>query len=166
MRYELLLQPPEPQAPYDPAAVDGALEQRGATRRPDGVRVWRLPAGELEAAVLSEGGRPVATELRIPLSGNLDLPRAALLAAAELAEQVGLRVVDPQLARAVTARDEGAVADQYLRTAQYAGRYAGVSDAVLASFTPEAEGLKPGTKVLLAVLGLAALGWLLLDALS
>ena len=59
------------------------------------------------------------------------------------------------------------VADQYLRTAQYAGQYAGVSSAVLASYgTLESdEGMKPGTKVLLAIVAFFGAMYLIVEKL-
>ncbi len=58
------------------------------------------------------------------------------------------------------------MADQYFRTAQYAGRYAGVSEAVIASYgAAEPEGLKPGTKVMLAIFAFLAGLYFLADKL-
>ncbi len=153
MRYELLLQPREVGAAYDPAVIDKALHEKGATALPDGSRNWRLKSGDVTVRTLIEGGKPIATELKVPLSDRLDLIRELVVEGVALAEVQGLRLVDPQLAKTLTLNDEGLVADQYLRTAQYAGRYAGVSEAVIASFgTAEPEGLKPGTKVLLGII--------------
>ena len=153
MRYELLIQPKEPGAAYDPATLDQVLHQRGVTALPDGSRNWRLKGGDVEVRTLIEGGKPIATELKVPLSDRLDLIRELVVEGVALAEGQGLRVVDPQLAKSITLNDEGLVADQYFRTAQYAGRYAGVSEAVIASFgAAEPEGLKPGVKVLLAII--------------
>lgn len=157
MRYELLIQPKEPGAVYDPAVVDRLLHERGTTALPDGSRNWRLKAGDVSVRTLVEGGKPVATELRVPLSDRLDLIRELVVVGAELAASAGSRLVDPQLAKSVTLNDEGIVADSYLRTAQYAGRYAGVSEAIIASYgAAEPEGLKPGTKVLLAIIAFLA----------
>jgi hypothetical protein len=157
MRYELLLQPKEVGAVYDPAVTDKALHEKGATALPDGSRNWRLKSGDVEVRTLIEGGKPIATELRVHLSDRLDLIRELVVEGVALAEAQSLRVVDPQLAKTLTLNDEGLVADQYLRTAQYAGQYAGVSEAIIASYgAAEPEGLKPGTKVMLAIIAFLA----------
>ncbi len=157
MRYELLLQPKEVGAVYDPVRVDQALHERGATALPDGSRSWRLKSGDVTVRTLIEGGKPIATELKVPLSDRLDLIRELVVEGVTLAQGQGLRLVDPQLAKTLSLNDEGLVADQYFRTAQYAGRYAGVSEAVIASFgAQEPEGLKPGTKVLLGIIAFLA----------
>ena len=59
------------------------------------------------------------------------------------------------------------MADQYLRTAQYAGQYAGVSSAVLASYgtAEQDEGMKAGTKVLLAIVGFFVVMYLVIEKL-
>ncbi len=163
MRYELLLQPPEPGAPFDPSPVEQALEARGATVRPDGARVWTLPAGEVEVRRLLEGAQARACELRIPLSEKLDLVRALVVESAELAQQTGTRLMDPQLGRDIGPKDEGVVAEQFLRTARYAGEMMGLPEAVAASFAPPDEGLKPGTKVALGLLAVGAFVWLLVE---
>ena len=153
MRYELLLQPKEVGAPYDPAPVEKALVEKGATAEPDGSRNWRLKSGDVTVRTLIEGGKPIATERKVPRSDRLDLIRELGVEGRALAAAQGVRLVDPLLAKTLTLNDEGLVADQYFRTAQYAGRYAGVSEAVIASFgSAEPEGLKPGTKVLLAII--------------
>ena len=112
--------------------------------------------------LLIEGGKPIATELRIDLSDKLDLIRAVVLEGVVLAETAGGRLVDPQLAKTLTANDEGMVADQYFRTAQYAGQYAGVSTAVLAGYgkANTEEGMKAGTKVMLAIIAFFAVLYL------
>ncbi len=157
MRYELLIQSKEPGAPYDPAVVDRLLHERGATALPDGSRNWRLKSGDVAVRTLIEGGKPIATELRVPLSDRLELIRELVVVGSELAAAADSRLVDPQLAKSVSLNDEGMVADQYLRTAQYAGRYAGVSEAIIASYgASDPEGLKPGTKVLLAIIAFLA----------
>jgi hypothetical protein len=153
MRYELLIQPKEPGAAYDPAAVDRLLHERGATALPDGSRNWRLKSGDVTVRTLVEGGKPVATELKVPLSDRLDLIRELVVEGVGVAQAAGARLVDPQLAKSLTLNDDGIVADQYFRTAQYAGQYAGVSEAIIASYgEAEQGGLKAGTKVLLAII--------------
>ncbi len=153
MRYELLVQPQEPNVPWDPAAFDLLLHQKGTTPNPDGTRTWRLKHGEVQVRLLIEAGKPIATELRVELSDRLDLIRELVVEGVALAATAGARVVDPQLSKTLIATDDGLVADQYLRTAQYAGQYAGVSSAVIASYgrIEEDEGFKPGTKLAIAI---------------
>jgi hypothetical protein len=154
MKYEFLLQPREVGQPYAPELVDSALAGRGVTQRPDGVWVWRMTAGEIEARHLLENGKAIATELKVPFSDKPDLVRQAVEEATAMAESVGLRVIDPQLNRTLTGRDAEAVAEEFMRNARYAGEYMGVSEALGASYTPKQEdqGLKPQTKILLAAI--------------
>lgn len=165
MRYELLVQPKEPGTPWDPAAFDKLVHDKGAFPNPDGSRTWRLKAGDVQVRLLIEGGKPIATELRVELSDKLELIRELVVEGVAVATLAEARLVDPQLSKTLTANDEGLVADQYLRTAQYAGQYAGVSTAVLASYgAAEAdEGMKPGTKVLLAIVAFFTAMYLVIE---
>ena len=165
MRYELLVQPAEPNTPWDPAAFDKVLHDRGAFANADGSRTWRLKAGDVQVRLLIEGGKPIATELRVELSDRLDTIRELVVEGCAIAETISARIVDPQLSKNLTAKDEGLVADQYLRTAQYAGQYAGVSTAVIASYgaAPDDEGMKPGTKVLLGIVAFCAIIYFLVE---
>jgi hypothetical protein len=165
VRYELLLQTMVPGTPYDSARVDVLLSERGAAARPDGVRIWRLKAGEVEVGTLREGGQIVATELRVPLSDRTELVRELVEEAAALAAAAELRLVDPQLGRTLSANDGGAVADQFLRTARYAGEMLGVPEAVAASYAPPPEGMSSTTKAFLGLGILLLFLYLLVDAL-
>ncbi len=167
MRYELLIQPKEPGTPWDPAPFDQLIHARGAFANADGTRTWRLKAGDVQVRLLIEGGKPIATELRVELSDKLETIRELVVEASAIAETSNARVVDPQLSKTITSKDEGLVADQYLRTAQYAGQYAGVSTAVIASYgsAEQDEGMKPGTKVLLALTGFFVLVYFLVEKL-
>jgi hypothetical protein len=140
-----------PGTPYDSARVDALLSERGATARPDGMRIWRLKSGDVEVGELREGGQVVATELRVPLSDKLDLIREAVEEGATLAQAAEVRLIDPQLGRSLTANDSGAVADQFLRTARYAGEMMGLSEALAASYAAPPEGMPAGLKVLLGI---------------
>ncbi len=161
MRYELLLQA-EAGVPYDPSRVDAALATRGAVEK-NGVRTWRLESVEVEVRPLVEGGRLIATELRLPLSAKLDGVRELVVEGCELAAEAGVKLFDPQLAKVLTPADEGLVSDQFLRNARWAGEYLGVSEAVDQSFAPVETGLKPGTKVMLGVIGFIVVLYLLVD---
>ena len=164
MRYDILLQPKEPGTPYDPAPVETLLTARGAKDQPDGSKLWRLKNGEVEARRLLENGVPMATELKVELTDKTDLIRELVHEAVQLANDAGVRAVDPSLSKTLTASDDGLVADSYFRTARYAGEYLGVSTAVMASYgTGEPEGLKPGTKVLLGIAGFFFVMYLLFE---
>jgi hypothetical protein len=154
-----------PGTPYDSARVDALLTERGATARPDGMRVWRLKHGDVEVGELRENGQVVATELRVPLSDKLELIREAVEEGATLAQAAEARLVDPQLGRPLSANESGASADQFLRTARYAGEMMGLSEAVAASYAAQPEGLPAGAKVLIGIVA-ALLGlYFLVDVL-
>ncbi|WP_224365171.1 hypothetical protein [Hyalangium versicolor] len=133
--------------------MDALLAEKGAFARPDGQRIWRLKHGDVEVGTLREGGQVIATELRVGLSDKTDLVREVVEEAAALAASAEARLVDPQLGKQLSANDSGAVADQFLRTARYAGEMMGVSEAVAASYAPPPEGLPTGLKVLLLIGG-------------
>ncbi|MFY2560792.1 hypothetical protein ACN469_24520 [Corallococcus terminator] len=158
MRYELLLQTMTPGTPYEAARVDDLLSEKRVTVRPDGNRLWHFQNGDVEVGVLREGGRVVATELRIPLAERSDLVREVVVEAARLASKAGARLVDPQLGRSLVASDEGMVADQYMRTVRYAGGSSGASETMgSATYTPLTtegpRGFQPGAKFFLIAIG-------------
>lgn len=157
MTYDLLLQSMTAGVPYDPAPAEAAFEAKGATLQPDGSRRLRLKHGDVELRRLVEAGAVMATEVRVPISDRADLLREAFVETVNLASSLGLKVVDPQLARSVVLNDESAAADAFLRTADYAGRYSGVSAAVPANFGQLEPALKPGTKlaIILGAIGIA-----------
>jgi hypothetical protein len=154
-----------PGTPYDSARVDVLLAEKGTIVLPSGLRVWRLKNGDVELGALREGGQLIATELRIPLSDKTELIREVVEEGAALAAAAEVRLVDPQLGRQLSANDSGAVADQYLRTARYAGEMMGVSEAVAASYGPPPEGIPTGFKVLALLGGGLFLLYLLVDSL-
>lgn len=154
-----------PGTPYDSARVDALLSERGVIARPDGQRIWRLKSGDVEVGVVRENGEIIATELRVPLSDKLELVREVVEEGAALAAAAEARLIDPQLGRSLTANDSGAVADQFLRTARYAGEMMGVSEAVAASYEAPPEGMPVGFKVLLALAGGGFLLYLLVNSL-
>ncbi|MBK7865280.1 MAG: hypothetical protein IPJ65_43105, partial [Archangiaceae bacterium] len=90
--------------------------------------------------------------------------RELVVEAVQLANDAGVRAVDPSLSKTLSANDDGLVADSYFRTAKYAGEYLGVSSAVMASWGQgEPEGMKPGTKVLLGIVGFFVVLYLLIE---
>lgn len=152
MRYELLLQPKDVGAPYDAAPIEALLTARGAKDQPDGSKIWRLKNGDVEVRRLLENGVPMATELKVELTDKTELIRELVAEVVQLANDAGVRAVDPALSKTLHGNDDGLVADSYLRAARYAGEYLGVSSAVLASYgSAEPEGMKPGTKVMLGI---------------
>jgi Asp-tRNA(Asn)/Glu-tRNA(Gln) amidotransferase A subunit family amidase len=165
VRYELLLQAKGPGLPYEEEKVERLLAERKLRVAADGTRLWPLASGDVEVRPLQEGGETVATVIRIPLSAKPELVRHAVEAACELAKEAGASVVDPQLARSLSAADADAVADQYLANARYAGEMLGVSEALEASFAAPQEGLQPSTKRLLMIVGGVIVAWLVLERL-
>jgi len=134
MKYELIYQASEAGQPFDPAAVEQQLAARGAAQRPDGAWVWKLPPGEVELFRVLENGACVGVDLKVPLTEKTELVRAAVSEGALLAVAAGVRLVDPHLNKTLGPLDGELVADEYLRTARYAGEYLGVPEAVHASF--------------------------------
>ena len=166
--YDFLLQPVEVGAPLALEPVEAALTERGATRRGDGAWVWAFPRGEVVGLPVREGEQLVAFELKVPLKDTTDLVASVLQAAAALADALGLRLLDPQLNRAVKFDQEDAVGEAYLRSARYAGEYLGVSDALgatsLVAPPPDSSGV--GLRILLALLVFGVVLFLTFRALS
>ncbi|HZI06498.1 MAG TPA: hypothetical protein VEZ71_20885 [Archangium sp.] len=162
MRYDLLLQSMVPGTPFDSARVEALLEARGAKAQPSGARTWLLENGEVELHPLREGGQWVATEVRVPLSDRTELIREVVSKGAELAREAEVRFFDPQLGRELNTHEAGAVADQYERTARYAGEMLGLASAMPMP-TPEAEGFQPTTKLVFGAIGFFTLLYLLVD---
>jgi hypothetical protein len=130
VRYEFLLQPAVPGSPYDPEPAQAALVARGATVEPDGALHWKVAGERVEVRPLKEGGQVVATELHVPLAGDAAFVKAALEESLAVASEAGCRLFDPQLMRAPTTADAGAVALQYARTAKYAAEMVGAGDVL------------------------------------
>lgn len=136
--------------------------------RSDGDRTWRLKSGVIDVGEVREGGQVVATELRIMLTDRTELIREVVNEAAAIATLADVRLVDPQLSCVVGAMDAERVAEQYGRTARYAGEMTGLSEAIGASFPAptQSQGFQPGTKVVLGALGLFLLLYFLVSALN
>jgi hypothetical protein len=166
VRYELLWQSATPGAPYPLEAVEAALSRREVVASPDGQRRWKLARTVVELGAVREGGVQVATELRLMLSDSADPPRELVTEATVLAREAGVTLFDPQLMRALSERDADAVAEQYLRTARWAGEMLGLPEAVAASYPAvESPGMSAGLKVLLIVIGVVLVALWSLDFL-
>ncbi|MFL5320356.1 MAG: hypothetical protein ACJ790_11920 [Myxococcaceae bacterium] len=165
MRYDLLIQSADPQVPFDAAAVEKVLATKTLTTLPDGTRRWSLKNGDVDVQPLKEGGVLIATQIRVPLSDRLELIREAVVESAYVASEAKARLFDPQLTRTLTTADEAVVADQYLRTAKYAGEMMGVSEAISASFEAPREGMSVGTKVVIGLIALGILVWFVTEKL-
>lgn len=155
-----------PGTPFDSARVDALLEARGAKALPSGGREWQLENGRVEVHPLREGGQWVATEVRVPLADRTELIREVVTKVAELAQEADARCFDPQLGRALSARDDGMVADQYQRTARYAAEMLGLAEAMPMPSVTENEGFQPTTKFVLGVIGFFVALYLLMDWLG
>lgn len=166
MRYELLLQPSSQKLPFDVKAVEQQIAARGGTSEGESVRRWVLTSGALALEPVLEAGQPVALALKIPLGDRTELLAEALKAAAEVAQALTLKLVDPQLSRVVNEKDEGAVTEQFQRTARYAGEMLGLPEAVTASFQPEPQGLSPTGKVVLGLIAVAIILYFVVDAIG
>jgi len=165
VRYELLLQSLTPGAPFPAERVAECLRALGAQLAADGAGSWALAGGVVEVRPLKEGGQQVATELRAPLSEKVDVLRELLVQAAAAAAQAEVCLFDLQLSRPVGKADQGALGDQFMRMSRYAGEMAGVSEAVGASFSAPAEGLKPTTKILLGLVGACVFVYFIVQSL-
>jgi hypothetical protein len=166
MHYDLLVQSMTPGVAYDPAPAEAAFDAKGALLLPDGSRRLRLKHGDIELRRLVEAGAVMATEVKVPISDKPDLVRETLVETVGVAQALGLKVVDPQLARSVVLNDEAAVADTFLRTADFAGRYSGVSAAVSDNFGQLDPALKPGTKAAIVIVCLGIALYLFLERLT
>lgn len=166
--YDFLLQPAEAGAPLALEPVEAALAERGATRRGDGAWVWTFPRGEVVGLPMRENAQVIAFELKVPLKDTTELVVSVLRAAAALAEALGVRLLDPQLNRAVKADQEGEVGEAFLRSARYAGEYLGVSDAIGATTlaAPPSESSSLATRIALALIIFAVVLFLTFRALA
>jgi hypothetical protein len=138
------------------------------TVRSDGERTWRLKNGVIDVAEVRDGGVVAATALRVVLTDRTDLVREVVTEAATVATLAEVRLVDPQLTKVVSALDANAVAEQYQRTAKYAGEMMGLSEAIGASYPAptESAGFQPTTKFVLGVLAVFAFLYFLVSALN
>jgi hypothetical protein len=166
MHYDLLIQSMTPGVMYDPSLAEATLDSKGAVMQPDGSRRFRLKHGDIEVRRLIEAGAAVATEVRVPMSDKADLVREAFIEIVGIASTLGLKVVDPQLARSVVLNDESAVADAFMRQADFAGRYSGVSAAVPADFGEMDPAMKPGTKLAIVIIAVAIALYMFISRLT
>ncbi|HEX8825289.1 MAG TPA: hypothetical protein VF794_35575 [Archangium sp.] len=105
----------------------------------------------------------MATEVRVPLSDRTDLVREVVVQVGELAKEAEVRLFDPQLGRALSALDGSAVAEQYERTARYAGEMLGLAGAMPISTATESQGFQPTSKFFFGVIGVFVLLYLLVN---
>ena len=162
MKYEFLIQPLTPGVAHTPETVEKLLDDKGATARPDGVRVLRLKHGDIELGRYREGAVVVGTEVKVQMNDTPDLVCEAFLAVLDLAQAAQMRVVDPQLSRTLSLNDESAVIGAYQRGAEYAGRYAGVSSAVTAAqFGRPESPVSPGTRLALILVAIGVVLYLI-----
>ncbi|MBE2250799.1 MAG: hypothetical protein IAE78_14780 [Myxococcus sp.] len=152
--YDLVLQATVPNGAFDAAPIEAAIRGQGGVTRGDGALVWRFPAGDVVVLPLREAGVVTGLELKVPFSDRTELLAGLLLAGVELARALQLRLVDPQLSRTVLEADVGAVTDEYLRIARYAGQYFGLGDALPTTMSPGEvdDGMSPVLKGVLALL--------------
>jgi hypothetical protein len=149
VRYELLLQPRIAGTRLDLDAVERAFV--GLAMKPVGAnRVWSLPEGDVDVSLVREGASTVAVALAVPLSDRSALVLACLREALKVTAVADVSVVDPQVGSTVNAASEGSVEAEFLRAARYAGEFAGVSDALGASFRPNDDGMPFSTRLLIA----------------
>lgn len=161
--YDLLLQAPQPGDPAPVAELVTALNARGAVLTPDGRGSWKLPGGEVTVEVLLEEGAVKGLDLRVPLLDRTELLEATVKELVDVTEAVKARLTDPQRGDSVTLTSLGAVVDEYLRMARYAGEYGGVGGALgLTSYVaaPEEESTTLRWLLIVAVFALALwAGW-------
>jgi hypothetical protein len=155
-----------PGTPFDGARLEALLVARGAKALPGGGHAWQLESGAVEVQPLREGGQWVATELRVPLSDRNELVREVVTQAAALAKEAELRLFDPQLGRELSAHDDQVVADQYQRTARYAGEMLGLASAMPMPSPTEGQGFQPTTRWVLIVLGFFLVLYLVVNWMS
>jgi hypothetical protein len=151
-----------PGTPFDSARVEALLEARGAKALPSGGWTWLLENGAVEFHPLREGGQCVATEVRVPLADQTGLIREVVSKGTELAREAEVRFFDPQLGRELNTHDEAAVAEQYERTARYAGEMLGLASAMPVGTTAD-EGFQPTTKFVVGALAFFTLLYLLVN---
>ena len=154
-----------PGAPFGAEMVDRALDGRGVPGEAGSTRPWTLKAGVVELRPLVEGGVRIATEVLIPLAETAALARECLAECARLAIETDTLLFDPQLLRQVTERDADALAEQFMRTARYAGEMMGVPEALPAAFGIPRTGMRAGTKVFLGIVGFFVVLYLAADFL-
>jgi hypothetical protein len=166
MHYDFLLQSMTAGVDYDPSPAENAFDGKGAKLQPTGVRSLRLKGGDVEVMRLSEAGKVLATEIRVPIADRSDLVRETFVEVMDVATKLGLKVVDPQLARSVVLNDEAAIVSAFMRNANFAGNYSGVSAAVPANFGELEPGMKPGMKLAIIIGSIAFALYVLINAVT
>ncbi len=160
--------PVDPPAPMSLALaeIEQRLAARALSRRPDGVWPVTLAFRELELSVIRENGTPVALQLRVPLSDQTTVIDEAVKWALDLAAELQLRLLDPQL-NSVLTTVSSSVGDEFLRQARYAGEYVGLGEAVGATtLARQQEGMTATTRLALAVAVFAVVAYLTMSFIN
>ncbi len=160
--YDLLLQPLTQGAAHDSDAAVAAFVAKGATARPGGRATLTVGKHEVELGPVREGGVVVATDVRLPLGRDTTFLAPLLALVMEVARASKLRVIDPSQSKELLETDVASLEDAYRRTAEYAGEFLGVGDALGRVEIPPPEGItKMGALWLAAAVFLAAawVGW-------
>jgi len=165
MRYEFVLQKRE--GPYPFEEIEAQLGTQGALMQADGSGVWPLvPPLQCFIRRTQEGERHFHS-LGLSMDNNHEKASQAFLALVGFAQSQGLQLVDAQLLKEATERDEAAFLAQYGRLLEYADSYGSTVFAHKPSLTwmthslspKPAKGLlaNPLAKVLLVLLVVAVL---------
>jgi len=164
MRYEFVLQKQD--GPYVFEETEELLRAQGALLQADGSWVWPLtPSLECVVRRVQEGERCFHS-LGLSLDNRAEKAAQAFQTLLGFAQNQGLKLVDAQLLKEVTERDEAAFLSQYVRLLDYVDSYGSTVFAqkpsltwtTSASLSPRPkQGLwaNPIAKVLLVLLILA-----------
>jgi hypothetical protein len=142
------------------------LRARGLKQRPDGAWILLLKAGTVEGYPRRDEG-VVSFEFKVPLSDKTELVEEMVVWIVEIAAELKLKPVDPQLGNTVTLASSG-VSEEFMRMARYAGEYLGVSEALGATTIgqPFDEGMSASAKVVFGLGGVLLLIYLAWDLFS
>jgi hypothetical protein len=158
--YDLLLQPPTQGPAHDSAATLAAFVAKGATARADGHHVLTFGRTEVELRPVKEAGLVVATEVKLQLGRETAFIAPLLALVMEVARAQKLRVIDPSQSKELVETDGASLEESYRRTAEYAGEFLGVGDALGRMADPVPEGLTRSGAAWLALAVFLAAAWL------
>jgi len=141
MRYEFVLQKQD--GPYLFEEIETQLRAQGALVQPDGSWVWPVtPSLECWVRRTQEGERCFHS-LGLSLDSNAEKASQAFLALVSFAQSQGLQLVDAQLLKEATDKDEPAFLAQYVRLLEYADSYGNTVFAHKPSLTWQASSSTP-----------------------